>query len=163
VLSRLFRRLVIEMLAAAHAAGRLAFFGPHAALGDANAFAAFLTPLKRCEWVVYAKQPFAGPEAVLAYLSLYTHRIAISNRRLVAADTTSVSFRYKDYRLDGRARLKTMTVSTGEFIRRFLIQLLPNAFHPIPHLAARPGGCRRRCPARSSSRLSLLWRSHARH
>jgi Putative transposase len=93
VLSRPFRRLVIEMLTAAHAAGKLAFFGPRAGLADADAFAAFLAPLKTCEWVVYAKQPFAGPEAVLAYLSLYTHRIAISNRRLLAAGSQAFSSR----------------------------------------------------------------------
>ena len=120
VLSRLFRRLVTEMLIAAHASGKLVFFGQHAALVDNDAFAAFLAPLKRSEWVVYAKRPFAGPEAVLAYLSLYTHRVAISNRRLIAADVGTVSFNYKDYRVDGAARFKTMTVATGEFIRRFL-------------------------------------------
>jgi hypothetical protein len=96
VLSRLFRRLVIEMLIAAHCAGRLVFFGIHAGLADAAAFAAFLAPLRCCEWVVYAKKPFGGPEAVLAYLSRYTHRIAISNRRLVSADANTVAFKYKD-------------------------------------------------------------------
>lgn len=142
VLSRLFRRLVIEMLAAAHAAGKLAFFGPHAALTDETAFAAFLRPLKRCEWVVYAKQPFAGPEAVLAYLSLYTHRVALSNRRLVAADAKTVSFNYKDYRADGQARFKTMTLATGEFIRRFLSHVLPKGFHRIRHYGLLANGGR---------------------
>ena len=133
VLSRLFRRLVVEMLAAAHAAGKLAFFGAHAGLAEADAFAAFLMPLKRSEWVVYAKRPFAGPEAVLAYLSRYTHRIAISNRRLLAADAATVRFKYKDYREDGLARFKTMTLATGEFIRRFLSHVLPKGFHRIRH------------------------------
>ncbi len=142
VLSRLFRRLVIEMLAAAHAAGKLAFFGPHTALTDEQAFAAFLAPLKRCEWVVYAKQPFAGPEAVLAYLSLYTHRVALSNRRLVAADAKTVSFNYKDYRVDGQARFKTMTLATGEFIRRFLSHVLPKGFHRIRHYGLLANGGR---------------------
>ena len=142
VLSRLFRRLVVEMLGAAHASGKLAFFGAHAGLVDAQAFAAFLAPLKRCEWVVYAKQPFAGPEQVLAYLSRYTHRIAISNRRLVAADATAVSFKYKDYRLDGDARFKTMTLATAEFIRRFLSHVLPKGFHRIRHYGLLANGQR---------------------
>ncbi len=142
VLSRLFRRLVVEMLTAAHAAGKLVFFGQHARLVDKDAFAAFLAPLKRCEWVVYAKQPFAGPEAVLAYLSLYTHRVAISNRRLVAADAACVTFNYKDYRADGLARFKTMTVATPEFIRRFLIHVLPKGFHRIRHYGLLANGNR---------------------
>jgi hypothetical protein len=133
VLSRLFRRLVVEMLGVAHAADKLAFFGTNARLSDAQAFAAFLAPLKRCEWVVYAKQPFAGPEQVLAYLARYTHRIAISNRRLVAADAATVSFKYKDYRLDGATRFKIMTLATGEFIRRFLSHVPPKGFHRIRH------------------------------
>ena len=133
VLSRLFRRLVIERLGTAHAHDKLKFFGEHAGLSDPQAFADFLAPLRRCEWVVYAKQPFAGPEAVLAYLSRYTHRIAISNRRLVAADAATVSFKYKDYRQDGLARFKTMTLPTGEFIRRFLSHVLPKGFHRIRH------------------------------
>ena len=142
ILSRLFRRLVVEMLVAAHAAGKLAFFGAHTELADIQAFAAFLAPLKRCEWVVYAKQPFAGPEAVLAYLSLYTHRVAISNHRLVAADASTVSFNYKDYRADGLARFKTMTVATGEFIRRFLSHVLPKGFHRIRHYGLLANGNR---------------------
>ena len=100
-LSRLFRRLMLEMLAAAHAEGRLAFFGAQAGLVDAAAFARFLAPLRKSEWVVYAKEPFAAPKAVLAYLARYTHRVAISNRRLIKADADGVTFRYKDYRLDG--------------------------------------------------------------
>ena len=133
VLSRLFRRLFLEKLIAAHDAGRLKFFGKHAALAEAQAFAAYLAPLRRTEWVVYAKRPFGGPEAVLAYLSRYTHRVAISNRRLIAVDDAGVTFKWKDYRAKGRERAKTMTLATGEFIRRFLIHVLPSGFHRIRH------------------------------
>jgi hypothetical protein len=131
VLSRLFRRLVLEKLTAAH--NRLQFFGNHAALADARAFAAYLAPLRRTEWVVYAKRPFGGPQAVLAYLSRYTHRIAISNSRLIALDDNGVTFRWKDYRSEGRDRYKAMTLATNEFIRRFLIHVLPSGFHRIRH------------------------------
>jgi len=155
VLSRLFRRLVVEMLVAAYAAGKLAFFGAHAGLADAHAFADFLAPLKRCKWVVYAKQPFAGPEAVLAYLSLYTHRVAISNRRLVAADASTVSFNYKDYRAGGLARFKTMTVATGEFIRRFLSHVLPKGFHRIRHYGLLANGNRADNVARARELLNV--------
>jgi hypothetical protein len=133
VLSRLFRGLFLERLLAAHAAGRLTFFGAYAALADRQAFAAYLAPLRHTEWVVYAKKPFGGPQAVLAYLSRYTHRVAIANSRLVAYDGDSVTFRWKDYRLDGRERFKTMTLPTFEFIRRFLIHVLPSGFHRIRH------------------------------
>ena len=100
VLSRLFRRRFLEELGHAHAAGELQFFGEHAALGDASAFARWLAPLRKCEWVVYAKRPFAGPQAVLAYLSRYTHRVAISNSRLVAMNERGVTFRWKDFYVD---------------------------------------------------------------
>ena len=133
VLSRLFRRLFLEKLRAAHEAAHLRFFNDHAALADGAAFQRYLEPLRKAEWVVYAKAPFAGPEAVLAYLSRYTHRIAISNRRLVSADERSVTFRRKDYRLKGSARYKTMTLPAHEFIRRFLIHVLPKGFHRIRH------------------------------
>ena len=133
VLSRLFRRLMCERLAAAHAKGALQFFGENAALHDAGAFRVFLKPLRRIEWVVYAKRPFAGPEAVLAYLARYTHRVAIANSRLVAFDGERVSFKYKDYRANGEARRKTMTLDTHEFIRRFLLHVLPGGFHRIRH------------------------------
>jgi hypothetical protein len=133
VLSRLFRRLFLDRLAAAHAEGRLAFFGEIAALADRAAFAARLAPLRRAEWVVYAKRPFAGPESVLAYLARYTHRVAISDSRLVAMDDKGVIFRWKDYRQDGPARRKLMTLAPGEFIRRFLIHVLPSGFHRIRH------------------------------
>lgn len=133
VLSRLFRRRFLEELHNAHRSDRLKFFGEHADLSDAAAFADWLAPLRQCEWVVYAKRPFAGPEAVLAYLSRYTHRVAISNRRLVACDERGVTFRWKDYRAQGRTRYKTMTLSTAEFMRRFLLHVLPSGFHRIRH------------------------------
>jgi hypothetical protein len=133
VLSRLFRRRFLEQLHAAHRAGQLQFFGEHAALSEPAAFADWLAPLRACEWVVYAKRPFAGPAAVLAYLSRYTHRLAIANSRLLACDERGVSFRWKDYRVHGRTRHKTMTLSTQEFIRRFLLHVLPNGFHRIRH------------------------------
>jgi hypothetical protein len=133
VLSRLFRRLFLQRLTAAHAAGRLNFFGDHTHLGDARALANFLAPLRKTEWVVYSKRPFGGPEAVLAYLSRYTHRVAIANSRLISADASSVSFRYKDYRIEGPDRYKQMTLATDEFIRRFLIHVLPRGFHRIRH------------------------------
>ncbi len=133
VLSRLFRRLLLTMLRAAHKAGRLQFFGNHGALADARAFAAYLEPLRQTEWVVYSKRPFGGPQAVLAYLSRYTHRVAIANSRLIACDREGVSFKWKDYRAKGRHRQKTMTLATDEFIRRFLIHVLPRGFHRIRH------------------------------
>jgi hypothetical protein len=133
VLSRLFRRRFLEALQQAHRDGRLQFFGEHASLADAAAFARWLAPLRQCEWVVYAKRPFAGPEAVLAYLSRYTHRVAISNSRLIALDERGVTFRWKDYRDKGRTRHKTMTLDAGEFMRRFLLHVLPGGFHRIRH------------------------------
>jgi hypothetical protein len=133
VLSRLFRRCFLEALQQAHRDGQLRFFGAHAALADARAFARWLAPLRQCEWVVYAKRPFAGPEAVLAYLSRYTHRVAISNSRLIALDERSVTFRWKDYRTKGRTRYKAMTLDVGEFMRRFLLHVLPRGFHRIRH------------------------------
>ena len=133
VLSRLFRRLFLQKLMAAHAAGRLSFFGDHAHLDHPQAFAAYLAPLRKIEWVVYAKRPFGGPQAVLAYLSRYTHRVAISNSRLIALDRNGVTFKWKDYRAKGRERAKLMTLATGEFIRRFLIHVLPGGFHRIRH------------------------------
>jgi hypothetical protein len=133
VLSRLFRRRFLEMLVAAHAAGRLRFFGDHARLAKREAFTAYLAPARKAEWVVYAKRPFGGPEAVLAYLSRYTHRVAISNSRLIAFHGKAVIFKWKDYRLDGRQRHKLMTLAAPEFIRRFLIHVLPHGFHRIRH------------------------------
>ena len=133
VLSRLFRRLFLEKLVAAHQAGRLSFFGDHAFLAAAQSFAAYLAPLRKAEWVVYAKRPFGGPEAVLAYLSRYTHRVAIANSRLIAVDKRGVTFKWKDYRIEGKDRYKQMTLGTFEFIRRFLIHVLPKGLHRIRH------------------------------
>ncbi len=133
VLSRLFRRLMLEKLAAAHASGKLVFFGALAHLTCATAFAQFLSALRKKKWFVYSKEPFAGPKAVLAYLSRYTHRVAISNSRLVAADASGVTFRVKDYRSNGAARYTTMTLDTSEFIRRILLHVLPKGFHRIRH------------------------------
>jgi hypothetical protein len=142
VLSRLFRGLFLKMLVEAHEANRLKFFGAHAHLADRKAFTAFLAPLRQVEWVVYAKEPFAGPEPVLRYLSRYTHRVAISNRRLVAADQGGVAFRWKDYRINGRDRWKTMALAPFEFIRRFLMHVLPKGFHRIRHYGLLANGAR---------------------
>jgi hypothetical protein len=133
VLSRLFRRLFLAALADAHAAGRLAFFGEIEDLRRREPFDAHLAPLKRKKWFVYARPPFSGPETVLAYLGRYTHRVAISNSRLIALDERGVTFRYKDYRRNGQARYRTMTLSADEFIRRFLLHVLPKGFHRIRH------------------------------
>ena len=133
VLSRLFRRLFLEQLCDADQAGNLQFFGEHQALAETRTFNDWLKPLRQIEWVVYAKRPFAGPEAVLAYLSRYTHRVAIANRRLIACDERGVTFQWKDYRVKERDRHKTMTLTTDEFIRRFLIHVLPRGFHRIRH------------------------------
>jgi hypothetical protein len=136
VLSRLFRRRFLETLQEAHGAGKLQFFGEHANLIDSKAFAKWLAPLRQCEWVVYAKRPFEGPQAVLAYLSRYTHRVAIANSRLIFMDEHGVTFRWKDYRDKGdpdRPRHKTMTLTFEEFMRRFLLHVLPGGFHRIRH------------------------------
>ena len=133
VLSRLFRRLFLTALADAHAAGRLRFFGEIESLCRREAFVRHLAPLRRKNWFVYAKPPFAGPEAVLAYLARYTHRVAIANSRLIALDKRGVTFRYKDYRRNGRERYRTMTLAADEFIRRFLLHVLPKGFHRIRH------------------------------
>ena len=133
VLGKLFRRLFITGLIALHDQGRLAFFGGLAPLADRRTFLRHLSPVRSKRWVVYAKPPFSGPAAVLAYLSRYTHRIAISNRRLLAFDEASVIFRYQDYRRDGADRHQAMTLAADEFIRRFLIHVLPRGFHRIRH------------------------------
>jgi hypothetical protein len=131
VLSRLFRRLFLEGLQALHAAGQLQFFNYLADLNDASAFRAYLAPLRKTEWVVYAKRPFAGPSQVLAYLARYTHRVAIANSRLMSMNDREVCFRWRDYRDDGKR--KTMILQAGEFIRRFLLHVLPDGFHRIRH------------------------------
>ena len=133
VLAKLFRRLMLDKLIAAHDAGKLAFHGRLAHLADARTLKRFLRPVRRRKWYVYAKRPFAGPRAVLAYLSRYTHRVAISNRRLIRADAKTVTFKVKDYRLKGGKRHTTMTLATPEFIRRFLIHVLPKGLHRIRH------------------------------
>jgi hypothetical protein len=133
VLSRLFRRRFLEQLSEAYHAGKLQFFGELQRLAEIKHFADWLKPLRQLEWVVYAKRPFAGPAAVLAYLSRYTHRVAIANSRLIALDERGVTFKWKDYRAKERCRHKTMTLESDEFIRRFLIHVLPSGFHRIRH------------------------------
>lgn len=133
VLAGKFRGKLLAMLDQAHAEGQLKFFNTHAGLADKATFKRFLGPLRHAKWIVYCKAPFAGPEQVLRYLSRYTHRVAISNRRLVSADDGVIAFRWKDYREDGRARWKTMSLAPPEFIRRFLIHVLPKGFHRIRH------------------------------
>lgn len=155
VLSRLFRRLFLEMLVAAHAAGRLKFFGDHAGLADTAAFTRFIRPLRKTEWITYAKEPFSGPKSVLSYLSRYTHRIAISNSRLIKADEHGITFRYKDYRVEGPGRYKTMTLSPHEFIRRFLMHVLPKGFHRIRHYGLFASGSRAANVARARELLSV--------
>ncbi|CAG1019118.1 hypothetical protein BURC_03974 [Burkholderiaceae bacterium] len=143
VLSRLFRRRFLEQLQQQHRAGQLHFFGEQANLADAGNFVRWIAPLRQCEWVVYAKRPFAGPQAVLAYLSRYTHRVAISNNRLLAMDARGVTFRWKDYRAKGNTRHKAMTLSPQEFMRRFLLHVLPGGFHRIRHYGLLANGNRR--------------------
>jgi len=143
VLSRLFRRRFLEELLRVHQAGKLQFFGEHAALADAKAFKTWLAPLRKCEWVVYAKRPFAGPQAVLAYLSRYTHRVAISNSRLLAMDEHGVTLRCKDYRAKGKKRYKAMTLAPQEFMRRFLLHVLPGGLHRIRHYGLLANGTRK--------------------
>jgi hypothetical protein len=155
VLSRLFQRLFLERLAAAHDAGRLRFFGDHAHLADGQAFAHFLNPLRDIDWVVYAKPPFGGPEAVLAYLSRYTHRVAISNSRLIALDDKEVTFKWKDYRAKDGDVHKTMALPIPEFIRRFLIHVLPQGFHRIRHYGLFANGARAENLARARELLCV--------
>jgi Putative transposase/Transposase zinc-binding domain len=161
VLSRLFRRLFLARLVAAHGAGRLRFFGDHAHLAERDAFTRCLAPLRKAEWVVYAKRPpellskGGGPEAVLAYLARYTHRVAIANSRLVALDDAGVTFRWKDYRAKGRGRTKRMTLAVAEFIRRLLIHVLPDGFHRIRHYGLLANGGRADNIARARRLLDM--------
>jgi ssDNA-binding Zn-finger/Zn-ribbon topoisomerase 1 len=155
VLSRLFRRLFLEKLVAAHRAGELQFFGNHAALTDARAFAAYLAPLRNSKWVVDSRPPFGGPKQVLRYLARYTHRVAISNRRLIALDDKTVTFKWKDYRIDGPERYKVMTLAISEFIRRFLMHVLPSGFHRIRHYGLLAGSKRSNNIARARELLAI--------
>ena len=156
VLSRLFRRLFLEGLEQAHGRGELQAFGDLAGLAEPGAFKAYLAAQRRREWVVYAKAPFAGPKQVLAYLARYTHRIAISNRRLVALDNDGqVSFRWKDYRASGRTKPKIMRLSAGEFMRRFLLHVLPDGFHRIRHYGLFANGHRAAMLARCREFLDV--------
>jgi len=155
VLSKLFCRLFLTGLIELHAAGRLRFFGDHAGLSEQRAFTRHLAPLRKKNWVVYAKPPFAGPEAVLAYLSRYTHRVAISNRWLISLDEGGVTFRFKDYRRDGADRYRTMTLTTDEFIRRFLLHVLPKGFHRIRHYGLLASAGRRANVARVRELLAV--------
>ena len=161
VLSRLFRRRFLEALTQAHAAGQLQFFGEYAGLVEAMAFAKWLRPLRRIDWVVYAKRPFAGPSAVLAYLARYTHRVAIANSRLIALDDRGVTFKWKDYRAKGKTKHKTMTLSTGEFMRRFLLHVLPTGFHRIRHYGLIANAGRRDNLARARELLQVPSESDA--
>ncbi len=154
VLSKLFRRLFLAGLAELHAEGRLQFFGAQAGLAEPSAFLRRIALVRQKPWVVYAKPPFAGPEAVLAYLSRYTHRVAISNRRLIALDESGVTFRYKDYRRDGAERYRTMTLTADEFIRRFLLHVLPKGFHRIRHYGLLASARRRDNIARARELLA---------
>jgi hypothetical protein len=142
VLSRLFRRLFLQKLVSAYTAGELEFFNAHAALADPQNFAAFLAPLRNSEWVVYSKPPFGSPNEVLRYLARYTHRVAISNRRLISGDEKSITFKWKDYRIEGPERYKVMTLATHEFIRRFLMHVLPAGFHRIRYYGLLASGKR---------------------
>ena len=154
LLSRLFRRLFLDKLVAAHQAGKLQFFNGQAALADPQSFAAFLAPLRNTEWVVYSKRPFGGPKEVLRYLARYTHRVAISNRRLIACDQKGVTFKWKDYRIEGPDRYKVMTLATHEFIRRFLIHVLPAGFHRIRYYGLLASGKRAENIARARELLT---------
>lgn len=155
VLSRLFRRRFLEELRLAYGCGQLQFFGEYAELTDPKTFAQWLAPMGKCEWVVYAKRPFAGPAAVLAYLSRYTHRVAIANSRLISMDETGVTFRWKDYRAKGQTRHKTMTLEPDEFMRRFLLHVLPGGFHRIRHYGLIANNARKENLARARELLRV--------
>jgi hypothetical protein len=155
VLGKLFRRLFLTRLIALHDADKLAFFGGLAPLADRRAFLRHLAPVRNKRWVIYSKPPFAGPEAVLAYLSRYTHRVAISNQRLLAFDQDGVTFRYKDYRRDGADRQRVMTLAADEFIRRFLLHILPLGFHRIRHYGILAASARGASLARARELLAV--------
>lgn len=153
VLSRLYRRVFLERLTAAFADGDLSFFGELAELADPAAFQRYLAPLRRLAWVVYAKRPFGGADQVLDYLGRYTHRVAIANSRLVACDDTNVAFRWKDYRAGNKN--KVMSLDPGEFIRRFLLHVLPAGFRRIRHVGFLANACRTTKLARIRTALAL--------
>src|ERR1700676_4813977 len=155
VLARLFRGKMLAILMDAHDSDLLKFFNTHAGLADKRTFKKFLAPLRRTKWVVYCKEPFAGPKQVLRYLSRYTHRVAISNRRLVAADDGGVSFRWKEYRIEGPGCWKTMTLAPHEFIRRFLMHVLPKGFHRIRHYGLLANGNRAESIAKARELLAV--------
>ena len=155
VLAAKFRGKFLAMLSEAHADGKLHFFNTHAGLANPKTFKRFLGPLRHLDWIVYCKPPFAGPEQVLRYLSRYTHRVAISNRRLVAVGDGGIAFRYKDYRINGPSRWKTMTLAPTEFIRRFLIHVLPKGFHRIRHYGLFANGNRKETIARARELLAV--------
>jgi hypothetical protein len=155
VLSCLFRRLVLDKLASAHQAGQLQFFGKHASLANVRTFAAYLAPLRNSKWVVYAKRPFGGPQEVLRYLARYTHRVAISNRRLLSLNDRGVTFKWKDYRIEGPERYKQMTLDTNEFIRRFLMHVLPQGFHRIRYYGLLTSQTRAKNIARARELLAV--------
>lgn len=151
VLGALFRRLFLTRLLTLFDAGKLGFFGTMARLATRKAFLRYLSPVQKMRWVVYAKPPFAGPQAVLAYLSRYTHRVAISNRRLITFNESGVTFRYKDYRRDGVERQQVMALATDEFIRRSLIHVLPRGFHRIRHYGLLSSSARKASHARAAA------------
>ena len=155
VLGALFRRLFLTRLIALHGVGKLSFYGANAGLADRRAFLRHIAPVRKKRWVVYAKPPFAGPEAVLAYLSRYTHRVAISNRRLIAFDESGVTMRYKDYRRSGPDLQQVMTLATDEFIRRFLLHVLPTGFHRIRHYGLLASSNRKTSIARARELLAV--------
>ena len=156
VLGKLFRRLFLTRLLAFFDADRLAFRGQLAFLADRRAFLRYLAPVRSRRWVVYAKPPFAGPKAVLAYLSRYTHRVAISNRRLLAFNENGVTFRYKDYRRDTAHQQQVMTLATDEFIRRFMLHVLPRGFHRIRHYGLLASSNRKASLARVRDLLKVI-------
>jgi hypothetical protein len=155
VLSERFKRQFLKRLRAAHEAGSLKFFGEHRHLADRKAFATYLAPLKKTKWYVNTKRPFAGPRQVIAYLSRYTHRVAISNSRLITMGNEGVTFKYKDYRVEGRKRYKTMTLEPHEFIRRFLTHVLPRGFHRIRHYGLFANGGRVKNIAKARELLGM--------
>ena len=155
VLGTLFRRLFLSRLLALHDARQLGFSGSMAHLADRRAFLRHLSPIRKKRWAVYAKPPFAGPQAVLAYLSRYTHRVAISNSRLLRFDEDGVTFRYKDYRRGGTDRQQVMTLPADEFIRRFLLHALPRGFHRIRHYGLLASGTRRTSLERARQLLAI--------